>query len=228
MLQHETTGTSTKPGATANKTKVTISQLDQAAFAKWNDWKNCTAIARGAFKAADDARLEVAKALLVLRTQVEAEKGEDAWWPWFEKESVLKRSRKGVEKLLKIAKDPDPAGAIDKLRADTRKSVAKTTKKKKGIDASKDEPLYTGKDTGKDTGKAATDPVHKPTGNTGLMWWYEPLKSYLADCDKLQNKLPWLRENQSVFPPADRNRITTSSVELKKGLETIIKMFAAA
>lgn len=64
-------------------------------------------------------RLEAGRMLLELRARVEAEGGD--WWKW--RNGKFDRSRKDMEKLMRMASADDPEGAAEKEKSDRRESM---------------------------------------------------------------------------------------------------------
>jgi hypothetical protein len=79
---------------------------------------------------ARSSRLRAAQILLELQNRVKAgEAGDVTWWKWFGQNS--NRSRKDAEKLLKIARAPDPKAAAAHAKAKNAGEAKKSRDKKK-------------------------------------------------------------------------------------------------
>lgn len=85
--------------------------------------------------AAHHHRLDAGRLLIELRASVEA--GGDNWWEW--QKGKFKRSRKDMEKMMRLARSEDPEEAFEEERAKARTGMAKT-RAKRGANVSSKEP----------------------------------------------------------------------------------------
>ena len=74
-------------------------------------------------------RLNAGRQLLELRKRIEAgEAGEVKWWEWYESKFV--RSRRDAEKVMALARDPEPEAAAEEERDAARKGMKKSRAKR--------------------------------------------------------------------------------------------------
>jgi len=96
---------------------MAISTEDQVAAIN-----NTLVLADEAAVKSNNHRLEAGKMLVALRQQVERQ-GEK-WWKW--QEGKFSRSRKDIEKLMRLASAPDPEAAFEEQKARVRDELKRS------------------------------------------------------------------------------------------------------